>query len=123
MDILKRDQTDEGVLTLTLNRPERKNSIDLALAEELLRALEAAAENAAVRAVVITGAGDTFSTGGDLVGDGEKRSALAVMRQITRPALALHRFAKPPPSGYSLAGTLTIAGFCSSSSYYQNLMS
>ena len=95
MDILKRDQSKEGVLTLTLNRPERKNSIDLTLADELLRALEAAAENAAVRAVVITGAGDTFSTGGDLAGDGVKRSALAVMRQITRPALALHRFGKP----------------------------
>jgi len=95
VDILKRDQSEEGVLTLTLNRPERKNSIDLTLADELLRALEAAAENSAVRAVVITGAGDTFSTGGDLAGDGVKRSALAVMRQITRPALALHRFGKP----------------------------
>lgn len=95
MDILKRDQSEAGVLTLTLNRPERKNAIDLPLAGELLRALEAAAENAAVRAVVITGTGDAFSAGGDLVGDGDERSILALMRQISRPALALHRFAKP----------------------------
>ena len=95
MDILKREQSEDGVLTLTLNRPDRKNAIDLPLAAELLQALDRAAENSGVRAVVITGSGDAFCAGGDLVGDAEERSMLALMRQISRPALALHRFSKP----------------------------
>lgn len=109
MEFLKREQSDEGVLTLALNRPERKNAIDLPLAEELLQALDAAAENAAVRAVVLTGTGDAFCTGGDLVGDGDERSLLALMRQISRPALALHRF--PKPTLAKVNGTAAGAGW------------
>jgi len=39
VDILRREQSASGVLTLTLHRPERKNAHDLALADELVRAL------------------------------------------------------------------------------------
>ena len=109
MESLKREQSGEGVLTLTLNRPERKNALDLPLAEELLQALDAAAENAAVRAVVLTGAGDAFCAGGDLVGDGDERSLLTLMRRISRPALALHRF--PKPTLAKVNGTAAGAGW------------
>jgi 2-(1,2-epoxy-1,2-dihydrophenyl)acetyl-CoA isomerase len=95
MDILLRDQSESGVLTLTLNRPERKNAIDLALAGELVRALEHADQSPAVRAVVLRGAGDGFCSGGDLVGGDDSRHVLGVMRQIHQPAVALHRFSKP----------------------------
>ena len=95
MDILLRDQSASGVLTLTLNRPDRKNAIDLALAGELVRALEHADQTAAVRAVVLRGAGDGFCSGGDLVGGDDSRHVLGVMRQIHQPAVALHRFSKP----------------------------
>jgi len=56
-----------GVLTLTLNRPERLNSLDDALLEALLSGLRTAREDASVRAVVITGAGRGFCAGADLV--------------------------------------------------------
>ena len=95
MDILLRDQSDSGVLTLTLNRPERKNAIDLALAGELVAALEHADRTPAVRCVVLRGAGDGFCSGGDLVGGDDSRHVLSTMRQIHAPAVALHRCAKP----------------------------
>lgn len=56
----------EGVRTLTLNRPEAFNSLTVRLKEELLAALTGAAEDPAVRAVVLTGAGKAFCAGQDL---------------------------------------------------------
>lgn len=54
------------VLTITLNRPQLKNAFNFELLQELKRSLEKAKEDENVRAVVITGAGDAFSSGGDL---------------------------------------------------------
>jgi 2-(1,2-epoxy-1,2-dihydrophenyl)acetyl-CoA isomerase len=55
-----------GVHTITLNRPDRLNAVDPALAAELPRALDAAAAEDAIRVVVITGAGRGFCSGLDL---------------------------------------------------------
>jgi enoyl-CoA hydratase/carnithine racemase len=52
--------------TITLNRPERKNPLGPEMVNELLWALDDCKDDAAVRAVVITGAGSAFSGGGDL---------------------------------------------------------
>jgi len=57
---------DEGVLLLTLNRPERKNAFDETMWREARDALADAQANDAVRAVIVTGAGDAFSAGQDL---------------------------------------------------------
>ncbi len=56
----------DGVLTLTLNRPERLNAVDPTLAEALPLAMAEAARDDAVRVVVITGAGRGFCAGLDL---------------------------------------------------------
>lgn len=61
---------DDGVLTVTLNRPEVLNAYNLALHGALLDALDAADRDDAVRAVVITGAGRGFCAGMDLSGGG-----------------------------------------------------
>ncbi len=58
--------TAGAVRTLTLNRPAQLNSFTGGLHAELLAALEAAASDAAVRAVVLTGAGRGFCAGQDL---------------------------------------------------------
>jgi 2-(1,2-epoxy-1,2-dihydrophenyl)acetyl-CoA isomerase len=55
-----------GVATITLNRPERLNAIDGALGHALVEALHRAAQDAEIRAVVLTGAGRGFCSGGDL---------------------------------------------------------
>ena len=57
---------ENGVLWLTLNRPERKNSISPELRDELLGALEEAKNEDEIRCVVLTGAGDAFCSGVDL---------------------------------------------------------
>jgi enoyl-CoA hydratase/carnithine racemase len=56
-----------GIATLTLNRPEKLNAINYAMADQLMAALDAIESNAAVRAVVLTGAGKrAFCAGGDI---------------------------------------------------------
>lgn len=56
----------DGVCTLTLNRPERLNAIDLAMLEALIDALDAAAADPATRTVVLAGAGRSFCAGADI---------------------------------------------------------
>jgi enoyl-CoA hydratase/carnithine racemase len=51
---------------VTLNRPDKRNAIDLELRVALAEAIEAAMADPAVRAVVLTGAGGTFCSGGDI---------------------------------------------------------
>jgi 2-(1,2-epoxy-1,2-dihydrophenyl)acetyl-CoA isomerase len=60
------DSRRGAVATLTLNRPERLNALNGALGQALVEALHSVAEDAAVRAVVLTGAGRGFCAGGDL---------------------------------------------------------
>src|SRR5690349_13690288 len=60
------ETTPEGVRTLTLNRSERLNAVNVALSEELPRAVADAATDDAVRVVLITGAGRGFCAGLDL---------------------------------------------------------
>lgn len=55
-----------GVMTLTLNRPEKKNAITDEMYGALADGLERAAANAAVRAILILSAGDSFTAGNDI---------------------------------------------------------
>lgn len=59
-------ETRGAVALVTLNRPESANTLNLQMAMDLLAAALACARNAAVRAVVLTGAGRNFCFGGDL---------------------------------------------------------
>ncbi len=57
---------EEGVLTLTLNRPDKRNALSSAVIEALHQALDGADLDAAVRVVVLAGAGKDFCAGADL---------------------------------------------------------
>ena len=59
------DLTD-GVATVTLNRPEAMNALDVATKEVLLASLHRVAEDPTVSCVVLTGAGRAFCVGQDL---------------------------------------------------------
>jgi 2-(1,2-epoxy-1,2-dihydrophenyl)acetyl-CoA isomerase len=56
----------DGIATITLNRPDAMNSLDVATKEALLAALRRVADDAAVRCVVLTGTGRAFCVGQDL---------------------------------------------------------
>jgi enoyl-CoA hydratase/carnithine racemase len=59
-------QTDQGVATITIDRPEKKNAITGDMYAAMAASLKRAADDQAVRAVLITGAGNTFTAGNDL---------------------------------------------------------
>jgi 2-(1,2-epoxy-1,2-dihydrophenyl)acetyl-CoA isomerase len=66
MSDLLRFAIDQGVATITLNRPEKMNAFTGAMMEDWLAALEDCRTNPEVRAIVITGTGRAFTTGGDV---------------------------------------------------------
>lgn len=57
-----------GVATIALNRPHKRNALDQATRVHLLAAVDAALEDSAVRAIVLTGRGGHFCAGGDISG-------------------------------------------------------
>ena len=56
----------DHILTIRLNRPERKNAINAAMSAEIIYALDYAKQERRIRAVVIAANGDVFCAGGDL---------------------------------------------------------
>jgi 2-(1,2-epoxy-1,2-dihydrophenyl)acetyl-CoA isomerase len=59
-------ETRDGVLTITLNQPARFNALSRVMSKELAAALRAAERDAAVRVIVLTGAGKAFCSGADI---------------------------------------------------------
>lgn len=59
-------QEDQGVATITLNRPDAANAINVELARELMLVANACDESPSIRAVILTGAGKFFCAGGDV---------------------------------------------------------
>lgn len=84
----------DGVRTLTLNRPHRRNALDARLWLELADALRAVRREPDVRALVLTGAGGAFSSGAD-IGTGEQIHPRYKLDRLTDVALALHELAVP----------------------------
>lgn len=83
-----------GVVTITLNRPQRKNAVTPTMVEELLDTFEDVSRNTDDRVVVLTGAGDAFCSGADLA-ESPVPGGLPWMRRVGDMVLALHRLAKP----------------------------
>ncbi|MBH1987062.1 MAG: enoyl-CoA hydratase/isomerase family protein [Burkholderiales bacterium] len=75
-------QTTQGVCTLTLNRPEVRNAMSLAMVSELLTALQAAEQDPSVRAIVVRGQGGHFCAGGDISDMAQARMKLAQMQAM-----------------------------------------
>jgi enoyl-CoA hydratase/carnithine racemase len=70
-------EVEDGILTLTLNRPDRMNAFTPTMLEELLEAFDRSDADDEVRAVVVTGAGRAFCAGADLERGGETFDASA----------------------------------------------
>lgn len=88
----------DGVVTLTLNRPDKLNSITRAMWGDLRDVFEEVAANRDDRVLVITGAGTGFCAGADLVAQEMPRGTggrLEHMRGVGRSAAALRDLGKP----------------------------
>lgn len=94
------DVSDEGVATLTLNRPASLNAISRLMADEMTDALARLAAETSVRVLILRGAGESFCAGGDvrdMASHGPRSSAetLDGMARYRRLTLALHAFDRP----------------------------
>jgi 2-(1,2-epoxy-1,2-dihydrophenyl)acetyl-CoA isomerase len=110
---------DEGVLTLTLNRPEARNAMSKAMNKALQEQLADAEFNPAVKCLVLTGAGKGFCAGGDVKGmaasgDGTVGAQTideAIARQrLNQRATAGKLFKMPKPTIAALPGAAAGAG-------------
>jgi 2-(1,2-epoxy-1,2-dihydrophenyl)acetyl-CoA isomerase len=110
---------DEGVLTLTLNRPEARNAMSPAMVDALVGLLAWAELEPSVKCVVLTGAGKGFCAGGDVkgmaargdgtVGDNTIDGAIHLQR-VKQRATAGKLFKMPKPTIASLPGAAAGAG-------------
>jgi 2-(1,2-epoxy-1,2-dihydrophenyl)acetyl-CoA isomerase len=91
--------TEGGLATVVLNRPEALNALNMQLKEDLARVWRQLADDRAVRAVLVTGAGRSFSTGGDIKQMDPDRGAETTrsrMAKLTRETvIPLARLDKP----------------------------
>jgi len=123
-------QLDQGVMTLTLNRPERLNALNTSLMRALNDALAGAARDPAVACVVLTGAGRAFCAGGDMKASAASRADPAPetsaprssfetrrdwLRRSMEAARLLHDMPKPTIAminGACAGAGLSLAGAC-----------
>ena len=73
--------TDGPLATITLNRPDKLNAINQAMVQELNVALDQAEADAAIRVIILAGAGRAFSAGFDLDMDSDDELDAAALRQ------------------------------------------
>jgi enoyl-CoA hydratase/carnithine racemase len=75
---------DDGILTITLNRPERLNAVNEVMHAELEDVFGKVGRDGDVRAVVVTGAGRGFCSGGDVQAMDERGGAIALQQKKGR---------------------------------------
>jgi 2-(1,2-epoxy-1,2-dihydrophenyl)acetyl-CoA isomerase len=115
---------ENRVATITLNRPEKLNAYSEVMVHEVIAALGEARDDGDIRAVILTGAGRGFCSGGDISRDfqyparyqGHRMEAMLEMRENMHQLVTLlRRFDKPTIAainGAAVAGGLTLALCC-----------
>ena len=112
---------DHGLLTITMNRPDRRNALNPDMTRGLVEAARRAAEDHEVRAVLLRGAGGTFCVGGDVKSMAEGRAPLpfeakmANLRRGMEVSRILHEMPKPVVAqvdGAAAGAGLSIALAC-----------
>ena len=110
----------DGVVTVTMNRPERKNAANGKMLTELRAIFEEIEDSPDDRVMVLTGAGGAFCSGADLSDPSgpatdPTRSGLARTRRLGDVALALHHVSKPmiaKVDGFAVGAGLSLALGC-----------
>jgi enoyl-CoA hydratase len=108
----------DGVVTLTLDRPARKNALSIALRDEVSDAVERLARDEAVKVIVVTGAGPVFSAGFDL-GEFRELGDPAAAKRLWDSSDRFHHVLLECPiptlaavNGPALAGGFDLAVMC-----------
>ena len=92
---------EDGVATLTLNRPEVQNGFNIPVCDEIMAAIEEAKQDASVKFLVINANGKVFSVGGDLdqmqkaVAVDDVQSLVRIAEQVNEISFALKKLPKP----------------------------
>lgn len=108
----------DGILTLTINRPEARNALSPEVIETLLAQLKEAEGNSEVRLIALTGAGEkVFCAGGDLKSSAKSGAEALTKRHgsYRETLLALHHCSKPTVAlarGHVLAGGMGLLMAC-----------
>ncbi|MGH7457685.1 MAG: enoyl-CoA hydratase/isomerase family protein [Longimicrobiaceae bacterium] len=113
-------EVDEGVRTLLLNRPQKRNALDRRMVSELREGLAAADADSAVRVVTLCGAGEDFCAGADLsellvLASGEVEENLDDTDHLAALFTSIRRMKKPVVAavqGRALAGGCGLATAC-----------
>ena len=113
-------EREQGVARITLNRPARANALSQAMLGEIGQALDALEDDSEVRAVVVRGAGATFSSGFDLKEQMERRPTgrgqwQPILRRDFDTVMRFWHFPKPTIAavrGACLAGACELALAC-----------
>ncbi|MGZ8843193.1 MAG: enoyl-CoA hydratase family protein [Pyrinomonadaceae bacterium] len=109
-------EQNDGIATITLNRPERLNAITFEVYHELTDFIAKLRDEKDVRVVVITGAGRAFCSGGDvrdIIGELQGRDAEGLLEFTRLTCELIHNMrALPKPIITSINGTTAGAGAC-----------
>ena len=106
---------NEGILEIVFNRPERKNAISRTMFQKTLETLKQNIHNKHLRAIFISGSGDSFSAGGD-VKDMASKEDLSTLQEKTQSLKSLMQISKilytcPVPTVAIINGVAAGAGF------------
>jgi enoyl-CoA hydratase/carnithine racemase len=113
--LVHRETAGEAVVRLMLNRPDKKNALSIALRDQISDALDELAADERVKAVVVTGAGDTFTAGFDLKEFQDPTLADELWASSDRFHATVLRFPLPlvaAVNGAALAGGFDLAVMC-----------
>jgi enoyl-CoA hydratase/carnithine racemase len=111
---------EAGAASIVINRPEKRNALNMAVATEVVACLERCEDDPELRVITLTGAGDVaFCAGNDLAEFQARGDDQARMREFDQTVLAMHEAIRKCRkvvvalvNGYCLGGGITLLGAC-----------
>ena len=108
--VLLEIDSEAGIAAVTLNRPEARNSVSIALLAALAEALDAVAGDPAMRVMILTGAGESFCAGADLAEvRGDRATIERLLMRLSYVMRTIHRL--PIPTIAKVRGAAIGGGF------------